>query len=152
MPSALTQVWGYRTTFNPHLKRRPFWMSPISIHLHRRYQSGARISMLTLPLKEVNMVTQTNEQFWIILSIVLPSGGCWETNGSVNTHNFVKIHLKGKRVERLAGLGSHVIQSLDLKSLKLLICDKKLKSKSWKITGLTQKAKPSSKLCIAFLN
>lgn len=103
-------------------------MSPISIHLHRRYQSGAKISMLTLPLKEVNMVTQTNEQFRTILSIVLPSGGRWETNDSVNTHNFVKIHLKkekGKRVERLAGLGSRVIQSLDLKSLKLLICDKK---------------------------
>lgn len=92
------------------------------------------------------MVTQTNEHFCTILSIVLPPGGRWETNDSVNTHNFVKIHLKkekGKRVERLAGLGSRVIQSLDLKSLKLLICDKKLKSKSWKITGLTQKVKPS---------
>ena len=53
--------------FNPHLKRRPFSMSPISIHLHRRYQSGARISMLTPPFGEVNMVTQTNEQFWTIL-------------------------------------------------------------------------------------
>ena len=87
--------------------------------------------------------------------IVLPSGGSWETNGSVNTYKFVKIHLNKeteKRVETLAGLGSHIIQSLDLKPLKLLVCDKKLKIKSWKITEITLKAKSVLKLCTVFLN
>lgn len=54
---------------------------------------------------------------------------------------------KGKESRKV---GRVWLTSLDLKPLELLICNKKLKSKSWKITGMILKVKPGYKLYTAF--
>ena len=87
-------------------------MSFISIHFHRSYQSGARVSMLILPLRE--KVTwqhkhRSNFETSYCSLIRRALGYQWFCK-----HHFVKIQKKtekGKRrVERLAGLGSYIIR------------------------------------------
>lgn len=104
-------------------------MSSISIHLHRRYQSGARVSMLIPPLREKfpwqhKHMSNFEPSYHSFIRRAL--GDQWFSKHLQLCQNTLEHRKREKKqVERLEELGSHIIQSLDLKPLELLVCNEK---------------------------